>query len=57
MPAQETRERRRGVGIEENLHATAVVCSRESFANARTVCTCSRRTDGNHSRNSSTVEP
>jgi hypothetical protein len=40
----------------QDLHATTGR-SRELFANARTVCTCCRLTDGNHSKNSSMVEP
>ena len=57
MTRQETGQRSRGVGVEKNPHATAAGCSRESLAKARTSCTCSRLTDGNHSRNSAIVEP
>src|SRR6266545_1602903 len=57
VSSQEPSEWGRGVGIEKDLHATAAGCSRELLAKARTSCTCSGLTDGNHSRNSSTVEP
>jgi hypothetical protein len=57
MSLQKTGEWGRGIGIEQDLHATAAGHSREFFAKARTACTCSRLTDGNHSQNSSTVDP
>lgn len=46
----------RGVGVKKDVHRTAAGCSRELLANAKTWYTCSRETDGNHSRNSSTDE-
>src|SRR5580700_9625108 len=57
MAPQKPREGGRSVGVEQNLHATAVGCSKELLAKARTSCACSRLTDGNHSKNSSIVEP
>ncbi len=57
LSSQETRKRCRGIGVKQDLHATAADDSRELLAKASTSCTCSRLTDGNHSKNSSTVEP
>jgi len=57
VPMQKSSEWRRSVGVKQNPHATVAVCSRDRFAKARTSWICSRLTDGNHSRNSSTVEP
>ena len=36
MSSQKPGERGRGVGVEQDLHATAVGCSRELWAKART---------------------
>ena len=57
MTAQKPGQRSRSVGVEQDLHPTATVCSRELSAKARTWCTCSLLTDGNHPKNSSTVDP
>jgi hypothetical protein len=56
MPAQETR----GAGVLASKRIFTLLpwsAPGSPSANARTVCTCSRLTDGSHSRNSSTVEP
>ena len=45
------------IHIEQDLHAAATGCSREAFAKFSTSCTCCALTTGNHSRNSSIVEP
>jgi hypothetical protein len=50
MSPQETGERGRGVGVEQDLHAAAVGCSRELLAKASTRWICSWLTDGNHSK-------
>ena len=57
MSPEKGSKRSRRVGVEENLHATGAGSSRESLANARTPCACSRVTAGNQARNSSIVEP
>src|SRR5271165_3255353 len=56
MSSQKPSKRGRRVCVEQNLHATAAGDSKELLAKARTSCTSSRLTDGNHSKNSSTVE-
>src|ERR1035437_2907615 len=45
------------VDVEQDLHAAAAGCSRDCLAKLSTSCTCSALTTGNHSRNSSIVEP
>jgi hypothetical protein len=57
MSAKEPGQWHWSIGVEQDLHAAAVGCSRELLVKARTSCTCSRLTEGNHSKNSSTVEP